>query len=159
MDHAIVKILTAAAITRAGQRSHEWLRVQRSHQLGVRLFRAHRAPALLTAQGALLLADARHILAGLDTLKARARLMTAGVEPELAVVIDVFFPTDVVSTQARAFAATFPLTPLKIFVEALGAAYEPLLDGRCQLGILPPLPQAFPSLASERLGELPLLAA
>lgn len=84
--------------------------------------------------------------------------MTSGVEPELSVVIDVFFPTSVISSVAKAFVTQFPLTPLRLFVEGLGAAYQPVLDGRCSLGILPPLPRAFPSLVSERLGELPLIA-
>ncbi|NNH55695.1 LysR family transcriptional regulator [Rhizobium laguerreae] len=127
-------------------------------QVGVTLFdRSGRYP-VLTPEGVLLLADARHVVAGVDTLKARARLMTSGVESELSVVIDVFFPTSVVSAVAKEFAARFPLTPLRLFVEALGAAYQPVLDGRCSLGILPPLPQPFPSLVSERLGELPLVA-
>lgn len=128
------------------------------HQVGVTLFdRSGRFPKL-TPEGALLLADARGIVAGVDTLKARARLMTSGVEAELSVVIDVFFPTVVVSAVAKAFASRFPMTPLRLFVEGLGAGYQPVLDGRCSLGILPPLPQAFPSLISERLGELPLHA-
>jgi len=127
-------------------------------QVGVQLFdRSGRFPKL-TQQGALLLADARNIVTSVDTLKARARLMTSGVEAELSVVIDVFFPTAVVSAVAKAFAHQFPLTRLRVFVEALGAAYQPVLDGRCSLGILPPLPQAFPSLVSERLGDLPLVA-
>jgi DNA-binding transcriptional LysR family regulator len=127
-------------------------------QIGVVLFdRSGRFPKL-TAEGVLLLADARNIVSGVDTLKARARLMTSGVEAELSVVVDVFFPTAVVSAAAKAFAARFPLTPLRLFVEGLGAAYQPVLDGRCALGILPPLPQAFPSLVSERLGDLPLVA-
>jgi len=127
-------------------------------QIGVVLFdRSGRFPKL-TPEGALLLADARNIVAGVDTLKARAKLMTSGVESELSVVIDVFFPTSVVSAVAKAFARQFPLTPLRLFVEALGAAYQPVLDGRCSLGILPPLPQTFPSLVSERLGELALVA-
>ncbi len=127
-------------------------------QIGVVLFdRSGRFPKL-TPEGVLLLADARNIVAGVDALKARARLMTSGVEAELSVVIDVFFPTAVISVVAKAFAKQFPLTRLRVFVEGLGAAYQPVLDGRCSLGILPPLPQAFPSLVSERLGELPLVA-
>lgn len=127
-------------------------------QLDVVLFdRTGRFPKL-TPEGVQLLADARNIVAGVDTLKARARLMTSGVEAELSVVVDVFFPTAVVSAVAKAFAERFPLTPLRLFVEGLGAAYQPVLDGRCSLGILPPLPQSFPSLVSERIGELPLVA-
>jgi DNA-binding transcriptional LysR family regulator len=127
-------------------------------QIGVPLFnRSGRFPKL-TPEGVLLLADARNIIAGVDRLKARAKSMTSGVEAELSVVVDVFFPTSVVSAVAKAFAGRFPLTPLRLYVDALGAAYEPVLDGRCSLGILPPLPQRFPSLVSERLGELPLIA-
>ncbi|MDZ5636507.1 LysR family transcriptional regulator [Janthinobacterium sp. GMG1] len=126
-------------------------------QLGVRLFdRAGRFP-VLTAEGALLLADARSIVAGVDTLKARASLMASGLEAELSVVVDVFFPTDAVTRAAKAFAQRFPLTPLRLFVEGLGAGYQPVLDGRCSVGILAALPLAFPSLATARLGELPLV--
>ncbi|EFE95279.1 LysR family transcriptional regulator [Serratia odorifera] len=127
-------------------------------QIGVMLFDRSAKFPKLTPAGVLLLADARNIVAGVDTLKARARQMTSGVEAELSVVVDVCFPTSVVSAVAKAFAVRFPLTPLRLFVEALGAAYQPVLDGRCSLGILPPLPQTFPSLLSERLGEVPLVA-
>ncbi len=58
---------------------------------------------------------------------------------------------------AKAFAERFPLTPLRLFVEGLGAAYQPVLDERCSLGILASLPVEFPSLISERLDEIPLL--
>lgn len=126
-------------------------------QIGVVLFdRSGRFPKL-TPEGVLLLADARHVVAGVDTLKARARLMAAGLEAELSVVVDVFFPTARISAAAQAFARQFPLTPLRLFVEGLGAGYQPVLDGRCSLGILAALPVAFPSLSSERIGEIPLV--
>ena len=127
-------------------------------QIGVVLFdRTGRFPKL-TAEGVLLLADARNIVSGVDTLKARAKLMASGLETELSVVVDVFFPTALVSAAAKAFANRFPLTPLRLFVEGLGAAYKPVLDGRCSLGILSALPVTFPSLVSERLGEVPLVS-
>lgn len=126
-------------------------------QIGVVLFdRTGRFPKL-TAEGVLLLADARHIVSGVNTLKARAKLMAAGLEAELSVVVDVFFPTHAVSATVKAFAEKFPFTPLRLFVEGLGAGYQPILDGRCSLGILGALPGVFPSLVSERLGEIPLV--
>lgn len=126
-------------------------------QVGLTLFdRSGRFPRL-TPEGAMVLADARAIVASVDTLKARARLMAAGVEPELAVVIDVLFPTQAVSAAAREFASAFPLTPLRLYVEGLGAAYQPVLDGRCSLGILAELPVHFPTLVSERLGQVALV--
>lgn len=126
-------------------------------QLGVALFdRTARFPKL-TPEGVLLLADARNIVAGVDTLKARAKLMAGGLETELSVVVDVFFPTATIAAAAKAFAEQFPLTPLRLFVEGLGAAYQPVLDERCSLGILASLPVEFPSLVSERLDEIPLV--
>lgn len=126
-------------------------------QIGVVLFdRSGRFPKL-TPEGTVLLADARNIVAGVDTLKARAKMLNAGLEAELSVIIDVFFPTSIVSAAVKAFSERFPFTPLRVFVEGLGAGYEPVLDGRCSLGILAALPVAFPSLVTERIGEIPLV--
>lgn len=126
-------------------------------QIGVVLFdRSGRYPKL-TPEGVLLLADARNIVSGVDTLKARARLMSSGLEAELSVVVDVFFPTAAITEAAKEFAVRFPLTPLRLFVEGLGAAYQPVMDGRCSLGFLSVLPVAFPSLTSERLGQVLLV--
>lgn len=126
------------------------------NQLGVVLFdRTTRFPKL-TPAGVLLLADARHIVSGVDAMKARAKLMAGGLEAELSVVVDVFFPTTKIAATAKAFAEQFPLTPLRLFVEGLGAAYQPVLDERCSLGILALLPIEFPSLVSERMDDVPL---
>lgn len=126
-------------------------------QLGVTLFdRTARTPKL-TPEGELLLADARNVVSGIDAMKARAKLMAGGLEPELSVVVDVFFPAATVAAVAKAFADRFPLTPLRLFVEGLGAAYQPVVDERCNLGILTELPVEFPSLISERLDEIPMV--
>ena len=56
-------------------------------QIGVVLFdRSGRYPKL-TPEGVLLLADARNIVSGVDTLKARAKLLSAGQEAELSVAV------------------------------------------------------------------------
>ncbi len=126
-------------------------------QLGVVLFdRTGRFPKL-TPEGVLLLEDARNVISDVDAMKARAKLMAGGLEAELSVVVDVFFPTTTISAAAKAFAERFPLTPLRLFVEGLGAAYQPVLDGRCTLGILASLPVEFPSLVSEHVAEIPLV--
>jgi DNA-binding transcriptional LysR family regulator len=127
-------------------------------QFGVVLFdRSGRFPKL-TPEGVLLLADARSIVSGVATMKARARLMASGLETELSAVIDVFFPTAVLSATAKAFASRFPLTPLRLFVEGMGAGYQPVIEGLCGVGVLSTIPVAFPTLVSERLGEVPLVA-
>ena len=79
-------------------------------QLGVALFdRTARFPKL-TPEGVLLLADARNIVSGVNALKARAKLMAGGLEAELSVVVDVFFPTSVVSAVASPPAASMAST-------------------------------------------------
>jgi DNA-binding transcriptional LysR family regulator len=127
-------------------------------QIGVALFDRDKRYPVLTPAGRLLLADARQVLAGVDTIKARSRLLAAGMESELAVVIDVFVPIRVVSAAARAFALQFPLTPLRLVVDALGAAYQPVRDGACSLGILAALPVPTPDLVSEPIGTVALMS-
>src|SRR3977135_2332174 len=74
-------------------------------QTGVMLFdRSGRYPKL-TSEGAVLLADARGIVAGVDFMKARAKGIAAGLEPELSVVIDVCFPIAAITEAAKEFRA------------------------------------------------------
>ena len=126
-------------------------------QIGVTLFdRSGRYPAL-TPEGAVLLADARNISSGLDFMKARAKGMAAGLEPELSVVVDVFFPIVAITEAAKEFREKFPRTPLRLYVEALGAAYQPVLDGLAAFGIVGSLPLQPPSFASERVVGVPMV--
>ncbi|MES3021578.1 MAG: LysR family transcriptional regulator [Pseudomonadota bacterium] len=126
-------------------------------QLGVRLFdRSGRYPAL-TAEGGALLADARGIVGGVDFMKARAKGMSSGVEPELAVVVDVQFPIEAVTDAANEFRERFPGTPLRLFVEALGAAHQRVLDGTVSVGVAVGLPTIPASLASEHLAGVTLV--
>src|ERR1700682_5950679 len=97
-------------------------------QMGVMLFdRSGRYPKL-TSEGAVLLADARGVVAGVDFMKARAKGMAAGLEPELSVLADVCFSMTALTDAAREFREHFPGVPLRLFVEALGGAYQPVLD-------------------------------
>jgi DNA-binding transcriptional LysR family regulator len=126
-------------------------------QIGVKLFdRSGRYPKL-TSQGAVLLADARSIVAGVDLMRARAKGMASGIEAELSVVVDVIFPIAPIVEAARAFRVNFPATPLRLYVETLGSTYEPLLDRRAGLGFVGALPIMPASLTSERLAGVPFV--
>ena len=123
-------------------------------QLGVTLFdRAGRYPKL-TREGAVLLADARAVIGGVDSMKARAKGISGGLEAELTAVIDVFLPIGTVAEIAREFRVQFPVTPLRLYVEALGSAVQPVIDGRVDLGIVGSLPTIPPGLVSERVTEI-----
>jgi len=62
--------------------------------------------------------------------------MASGLEPELSVVVDVLFPIKAITEAAKEFREKFSGTPLRLYVEALGAAYQPVLDGVAGLGIV-----------------------
>jgi DNA-binding transcriptional LysR family regulator len=126
-------------------------------QLGVVLFdRSERYPKLIPA-GIQLLADARSVVANVDLLKARAKGISRGLESELSAVIDVLFPFEAIAESAKEFRDRFPRTPLRLYVEALGGAYQPVLDGRCSLGVVGSLPIAPDSMTLERLQGLPMI--
>jgi DNA-binding transcriptional LysR family regulator len=84
-------------------------------QIGVPLLdRSGRYPKLPPAAGVVLLADARSIVTGVDLLKARAKGMSVGLEPELSVVIDVFYLIEAITQVAKEFRQHYPGVPLRI---------------------------------------------
>jgi DNA-binding transcriptional LysR family regulator len=120
-------------------------------QLGVKLFdRSSRSP-VLTSQGLALLAEARAVVSRMDAFKARAKGLSDGLEPELSVVVDVMFPLEQLTSAVTTFQAEFPATPLRLYVEALGAVLQPVMDGRCAFGVMGSLPSAPSELTRERL--------
>jgi DNA-binding transcriptional LysR family regulator len=120
-------------------------------QLGIQLFdRSGRYP-VLTPAGRALLADARAVAEDLAKLKARARGLAGGLEPELSVVVNVLFPTAVLTDAVGAFQQAFPTTALRISVEGMGAVIEPVLERRCSFGIRGPLLTDHPDLRAEFL--------
>lgn len=126
-------------------------------QFRVKLFdRARRRPAL-TPQGQVLLAHARAVAGDVDRLKAHAKHLAGGLEPELSIAVDVLFPMAAVTAAVTAFHAAFPLTPLRLYAETLGAVMQSVLDRRCMLGISGELAMAPPLLTEEFLLKVPLL--
>ncbi len=126
-------------------------------QLGVALFdRSARYPKL-TPAGIQLVADARSVVANVELLKARAKGISHGLESELSAVVDVLFPIEAIAESAKEFRDRFPRTPLRLYVEALGGAYQPVLDGRCSLGVVGSLPIAPDSMTLERLQGLAMI--
>ena len=126
-------------------------------QLGVKLFdRSARYPRL-TEEGRSLLTDARSVADNIDGFKARARAMREGLEPELAVAIDVMYPMDALTRAATHSRKIYPHTPLRLYVEALGGVIKPVLDRTCSIGIIGSLPTVSDELHAEPLLEIPFV--
>ena len=81
----------------------------------------------LTPAGLAILGDARSIITGVDLLKARAKGMSVGLEPELSVVIDVFYPIDAITQVAKEFRQKYPEVALRIDVRRSEEPLKPCL--------------------------------
>ena len=127
-------------------------------QLGVRLFEREgsRRP-VLTDAGRALLADARAVADEIDALMARARGIRQGLETELALALDVMFPSSAVASVLRDFQAAFPTVDLRLHVEALGAVAALVLDGRADLAIAGPDILDHPELERISVGHVELV--
>lgn len=126
-------------------------------QLRIPLFdRSARYPRLTDA-GRALLAEARTVVHGMDAFKARARTISEGLEPELSVAVDVMFPMAALIDAVDSFRCQFPSTPLRLYVEALGAVVQPVLDGVCSIGVMGSMPVVPEDLDAEKLLEVPMI--
>lgn len=126
-------------------------------QLNVQLFDRARKYPRLTLPGQALLLEAKAVIEGMEGFKARARTMAEGLEPELSVVVDVVYPMTALTNVVGFFRKTYPNTPLRLYVEALGGVIQPVLEGRCRIGVIGSLPTVPDELASEPLLEVPFV--
>jgi DNA-binding transcriptional LysR family regulator len=119
-------------------------------QLGVKLFDRSGHLPVLTEQGRALLADARAVAGDVDLLKARAKSLAGGLEPELSAAVDVMFPDAAFTHAVAAFQKEFPATLLRFDIES-SAVVEPVLDGRCAIGVVGSWAQLPPQITHEPL--------
>src|SRR5438105_5437069 len=125
-------------------------------QINMPLFdRSGRYPQL-TEEGKALLNEARTVVHGMDAFKARARTLFEGLEPELSVAIDVMFPMASLTDAVGSSRNQFQNTPMRLYVEALGAVVQPVLDGVCRIGVIGSMPAVPEGLDAEKLLEVPM---
>jgi DNA-binding transcriptional LysR family regulator len=119
-------------------------------QLRVKLFDRSGHLPVLTDQGRALLADARAVAGDVDLLKARAKSLAGGLEPELSLAVDIMFPDVTLTDAVAAFQKEFPATLLRFDMES-SAVIEPVLQGRCAIGIVGSWALTPPQLTHEPL--------
>jgi DNA-binding transcriptional LysR family regulator len=123
--------------------------------LGTTLFERHGKVPKLNDAGRVILDDARRLIQGAETLKARAESIAAAVEPELTLAVDAIFPNTVTMESLRALATAFPCLPVTLFTEGLGGAEQRLRDGVARLGLFVPLSSSAADFDSEFLVSIP----
>jgi len=109
-------------------------------QLGVLLFdrKSTRKPQL-TEAGRAVVSEARTISNGINGLRAKVRGLLQGLESEVRLVLDVMLPAARVVDALKAFRAEFPTVSLRLYMEALGAVTQMVLDRTATVGICGPL--------------------
>src|SRR5215813_9701464 len=117
-------------------------------QLGVVLFdrQSTRKPKL-TEAGRTVLAEARTVTNGINGLRAKVRGLLQGLEAEIRLVLDVMLPASRVVDALKAFRVEFPTVSLRLYVEALGAVTQMVLDRTATIGICGPLDVEIAGLA------------
>lgn len=127
-------------------------------QLGVRLFaRDGTRKPRLTAEGAAVIEELRRIEAALAGLGARVEALNAGLEPRVALVVDVMYPSARLAAALRDFAARFPAVSLALRVEALGAVADLVLKDEAALGLAGPLAAEQAGIERRWLGQVELI--
>src|SRR5258708_34599612 len=121
------------------------------NKLGVGVFaRAGPAGPKLTPAGQAILSDSRNLAIALDGLLAKARGLTAGLEAEVSLVVDVMLPAKRLVKALDEFRKRFPTVALRLSAEALGAVTHAVMERRAIFGVGGPL-----ELASDPLTRGP----
>ena len=127
-------------------------------QLGCALFERSRRKPELTEAGRALLIDARRVDLTVRSMTARAAGLTAGLEGEVSLAVDVMYPSAKLVAVLQAFAKAFPTVALKLQMEALGGVLKLVLDGESGLGISGPRENWPDPIEARAAGSIRLLA-
>jgi DNA-binding transcriptional LysR family regulator len=109
-------------------------------QLGLSLFRreATKKPEL-TEAGRAILTEARRVTASMSGLRAKAKGLLEGIEAEVHLVLDVMLPAARVADAMQALQQVYPTVTLRLYMEALGAVTQMILNRTAVLGVSGPL--------------------
>jgi len=130
-------------------------------QLNIALLDRSKRKPTLTEAGRALLADARAVSLQVDGMRARAKALSAGLEAEVSLVVDVMFPTCTLVRILNAFQQTFPTVAMRLRIEALGAVTELVLNKVCHVGIsggVLSMPNAIARQAAGHVTMMPVAA-
>jgi DNA-binding transcriptional LysR family regulator len=113
--------------------------------LGVKAFELRGRKSVLTPTGQLLYRRARAIVEEAADLERSAKKLSAGWEAEIAVALEIIFPTWLFLGALDRFGAESPHTHIEVLETVIGGTREALLEGRADLAVTPHVPPGFES--------------
>lgn len=111
--------------------------------LGVRAFEIRGRKAVLTPTGQLLHRRARALLEDASSLERAARKASAGWESELALAVEILFPTWMMFDALDRFGREAPQTQIEWYETVIGGTQEALEGGHVDLAISPQIPAGY----------------
>lgn len=127
-------------------------------QLGVSLFDRNttRKPQL-TEAGRTVLAEARTIINGVNGLRSKVSGLLHGLEAEVHLALDVMLPAERVVDALKTFSQVFPTVTLHLYMEALGAVTQRVIEKQAVIGISGPLDIGRDGLERVGVGSVQLV--
>jgi len=123
--------------------------------LGMKAFELSGRKAVLTAAGRMLYARARILLDEATSLEQSAHRASAGWEAEIAIAVEIIFPTWLLLKCLDRFGREAPHARIEIIETVIGGAPEALLEHRVDLALTPQIPPGFNGTSLMRLGFVP----
>jgi DNA-binding transcriptional LysR family regulator len=111
--------------------------------LGVALLEIRGRKAVLTETGAALLRQSRHLVQDAIEIEQFAEGLNQGWEPEIRLVVDAAFPTDLLMRALRQFEPLNRGTRVQLNEVVLSGAEDALVEGRADIAIASHVPPDF----------------
>lgn len=146
---SLIAVVEAGGYAQAAQLLHKsqssvTYAVQKLEELlGVKAFVIQGRKAVLTPAGEMLYRRARLLLEEAGGLERAARKASAGWESEIAIAVEVLFPTWLILECLDAFGAESPQTRIELYETVIGGGIEALREGRVDLALTPHIPPGF----------------
>ncbi|HEU4620076.1 MAG TPA: LysR family transcriptional regulator [Gammaproteobacteria bacterium] len=145
----LVAVVDAGGYARAAEVLHKsqssvTYAVQKLEELlDVKVFEIRGRKALLTATGEMLYRRARVLLDEAGGIERAARKLSAGWEGEIALAVEVLFPTWLILRCLDAFGAESPQTRIELYETVTTGGPDMLVSGSVDIAITPNIPPGF----------------
>ena len=146
---ALVAVVEAGGYARAAQALHKsqssvtYLVQKLESQLGVKAFEIQGRKSVLTATGQLLYRRGRALLEDAAAVERAARRLTAGWEAEIALAVEIIFPTWLLLECLNRFGAESPHTRVELIESVIAGTQEALERRQVDLAISAIVPPGF----------------